>query len=66
MGGSNNREESDEGPLALCPECMAKICWATLADPVERYKKLAEFCHRHGLSSEAAFFDQSLAALGAD
>ena len=44
MCDSNNREESDRRPLEVCPECVAKICWATAADPAERFRKLAAFC----------------------
>jgi archaemetzincin len=40
MCGSNHREESDRNPLALCPECMAKICWATKTNPLARYRQL--------------------------
>jgi hypothetical protein len=64
MCGSNNREEADRRPLALCPECAAKVCWATGADPVERYRRLAEFCKRVGLEDEAVFYGKCLAALG--
>jgi len=63
MCGSNNRRESDRRPIALCPKCMAKVCWATGADPAERYKKLAEFCKRNGLDDEARFYERSLKAL---
>ena len=63
MCGSNSRGESDRRPLALCPECMAKVCWATGAEPVERYRKLAAFCRTHGLSREAGRFGQFIRAL---
>lgn len=63
MCGSNNREESDSGPLALCPECMAKVCWATLSDPVKRYRQLTDFCQQHELKTEGALFEQLLARL---
>ena len=59
MCGSNNRTESDRHPLALCPECHAKICWATNADPLARYKRLAKFCEKHGLKLEQAFFEKA-------
>jgi len=65
MCGSNSLPESDRRPLALCPECMAKVCWATHADPVERCRKLAQFCEKHGLKSEAARYREFLRALGA-
>ena len=66
MNGSNHSAESDSKPLALCPECVAKTGWATGADPVERYRKLAEFCERNGLEPEAEFYRESLAALRDD
>lgn len=63
MCGSNSLEESDRGPLALCPECLAKVCWATGCDPVKRYRALAAFCNKHGLSAETAFYEQAIALL---
>lgn len=56
MCGSNHRDESDRHPLYLCPECHAKVCWATNADPVARLRRLAEFCRQHGLEQEVAYF----------
>ena len=63
MCGSNHREESDRRPLWLCPECMAKVCWATGADPAARYEKLAAFCNANGLKAEEEFYRKSLATL---
>ncbi|MEX2186297.1 MAG: archaemetzincin [Pirellulales bacterium] len=63
MCGSNNREESDRRPLAECPQCMAKICWACEIDPATRYEKLAAFCRERGLREEAEFFSKSAMAL---
>lgn len=63
MGGSNSMEESDEGPLALCPECLAKLCWATGSDPVERFRKLEAFAREYGFVAEADFYKASLEAL---
>ncbi|MCY3023191.1 MAG: archaemetzincin [Planctomycetota bacterium] len=63
MNGSNNLQESDAKPLALCPECQAKLCWATGADPVAQFKKLAAFCKAQGLTAEQAFYEKSLQAL---
>lgn len=65
MGGSNSLEESDHGPLWLCPECLAKLAWATGADPLTRYRQLADFCKAEGLVAEEAFFLESIAALEA-
>ncbi len=52
MGGSNNLEESDRAPLALCPQCRAKLCWAIGCDPVDRYRQPAVFCKKHNLGPE--------------
>jgi len=63
MCGSNSRVESDRRPLVCCPECMAKVCWSTGADPVDRYKKLAAFCETQGLNAEERSYSRSLKAL---
>jgi archaemetzincin len=63
MCGSNSLPESDRRPIADCPECMAKICWATGADPCERYEKLAKFCGDHGLKDEAERYAELAKAL---
>ncbi len=65
MCGSNSLPESDRRPLAVCPECMAKVCWATRTDPVGRYRKLAAFCKANGLKKEAASYEGFLKALAA-
>ncbi|MEJ2717121.1 MAG: archaemetzincin, partial [Deltaproteobacteria bacterium] len=63
MCGSNHREEADRRPIACCPECVAKIWWATGADPLQRYHALAAFCKEHGLKQEAEFYTKSIKAL---
>lgn len=63
MNGANNQLETDRHPLWLCPHCMAKIAWATGAEPVLRYERLAEFALSHGFAKEAAFFHRSIEAL---
>jgi archaemetzincin len=63
MCGSNHREESDRHPLYLGPECLAKVCWATGADPVDRFTGLASFCRTHGLKEEAEYFEKALTVL---
>jgi len=63
MCGSNSLAEADRRPLALCPECMAKVCWATGADPAARYRKLAEFCNAQGLTKTAAFYEKCIKPL---
>lgn len=64
MCGSNSRAESDRRPLALCPECLAKVCWATGADPVARYRKLAAFAKENGLEAQETAYRKALDALG--
>jgi len=63
MDGANNLEEADRHPLWLCPECMAKLCWAIHVSPIERYRALAEFAAAHGLGREREMFDQSIRAI---
>jgi archaemetzincin len=63
MCGSNHRAESDRRPLYFCPECQAKICWATQTDPLAGYRRLLEFARREGLDPEAAFFEKSIRRL---
>lgn len=63
MCGSNNRDEADRRPLAFCPECAAKIWWATQSQPHEHFRKLAEFCEKHGLAEASRFYKDSAAAL---
>lgn len=65
MCGSNHREEADRRPLALCPECLAKLVWATGVNPIARFDSLSQFCRAHGLETEAAFYERSRAALAA-
>ena len=59
MCGSNHREEADRRPLWLCPQCLAKLCHATGADPIQRFKDLAAFSKRAGLKVEQEFYEKS-------
>jgi archaemetzincin len=63
MCGSNSRGESDRRPVEFCPECLAKLCWATGADPRKRFAKLNEFCREQGLDHQREFYERSLEAL---
>ncbi len=63
MGGRNSLIEADRCPLYLCPECLAKVCWATRTSAVQRFCTLAEFCEKHGLDEERDFYRRSIAAL---
>jgi archaemetzincin len=64
MCGSNSLPEADRCPVWLCPECLAKLCYVTGADPVKRYQCLAAFCKTQGLKTEQEFFEKSLEVLG--
>jgi len=64
MCGSNHRAESDSRPIALGPQCMAKVCWAARVDPVKRFRSLHSFCVKAGLKPQAAFYAKSIKALG--
>jgi archaemetzincin len=66
MCGSNHREESDRRPIALCPECVAKVWWITGADSKKRYSELAAFSMKNGLQEEAAFFRKSAQVLSTE
>ena len=63
MCGANNLDELDRHPLWLCPQCLAKLCYATKADPEKRFQELIVFAKSHGLSTEDAFWRKSLATL---
>ena len=63
MCGSNHLPEADRHPLELCPHCLAKLCYATGADPAKRFQQLIEFYKAHGLKAEQEFCEKSLAAM---
>jgi archaemetzincin len=63
MCGSNNLAESDRRPLEPCPSCLAKLCYATGADPAKRFRSLIEFHKAHGFKREQESCQKSLAAL---
>lgn len=65
MAGSNSLEEGDRLPIWLCPECLAKLCWAVRADPVVRFRNLLGFCERNGLKKEATFYRKCIEQLSA-
>jgi len=64
MQGSNSLTESDNQPIYLCPECHAKIVYATGALPIERFEKLIEFCQAHQLTTPLAYYRKAKTALG--
>lgn len=66
MNGSESLDESDHQPLALCPECLAKICWATRTQPLDHLSRLAEFCRRNGLTREEASYRACMRVLAGE
>lgn len=60
MQGSNSLEESDSQPLFLCPECHAKILFASGCQPDERFKQLIEFFEKHELEDQKEYFERAL------
>jgi len=63
MNGSNNLAEADRSPLALCPECSAKIWWACGAQPEKWFEALAGFAEKHQFKDEAVLWRKCQAAL---
>jgi archaemetzincin len=63
MCGSNSMPESDRFPLWLCPQCLAKLCYATGMKPEQHYSRLIVCCKRLGLATEEKFYEKSLAVL---
>jgi archaemetzincin len=63
MQGSNSLDESDEQPLYLCPQCHAKILYATGSNPILRYQKLIDFCDKYKLTETKRYFEKAKAAL---
>lgn len=65
MAGANSLEEADTWPLALCPECMAKVCTIGGVRPLQRYRKLADLCKAFGLAPQEQFYRRCTEALEA-
>jgi archaemetzincin len=65
MAGSETQAEADRYPLAFCPECLAKLCWATETPPADHLRRMADFCARNGLKDEEAYYRRALGALKA-
>lgn len=63
MAGSETLEEADRYPLAFCPECLAKLCWATGVEPLDHVKRMAAFCARNGFKGESAYYQKAADAL---
>lgn len=62
MNGCNSLEESDGMPLEFCPECQAKLFYATKFKFRKRWESLEAFYTENALSEEAAFMRECLDA----
>ena len=60
MDGSNHLPEADRQPLEMCPHCLAKLCYATGADPAKRFEQLIAFYKANDLPAEREFCEKSL------
>ena len=71
MNGANSLEEGDHTPLALCPDCLAKVCWLT-ATPLQQWlQDVYSLLLKHKLDASQEFLAQlravgALPELGAD
>jgi len=63
MAGVNSLDESDAQPTWLCPECLAKLSWATGSSPEEHLRRMLAFSHTAGFKAEESHYTKSLAAL---
>jgi archaemetzincin len=63
MCGVNHLGELDRRPLWLCPQCQAKVTYATGVDPAKQFAELIAFAREYGLESEAEFWLKSLATI---
>jgi archaemetzincin len=63
MNGASNLSETDRHPLAFCPACEAKVWLVGSANPVERYRQLADFARRHHFEAEERLWQASAEAV---
>ncbi len=55
-----NLADIDRTPIALCPDCVPKVWWASRLLPSRWYASLAEFARDYELGEEARFWEKSL------
>jgi archaemetzincin len=63
MNGFNGQHEQDHAPMYLCPVCLRKLLWNLQVEHVPYLKRLEDFCRRHGLREEAAWYAEAVAEL---
>lgn len=56
MNGRSGLPEFDRAPLYFCPDCLAKLLYATGADPLSRFVALERQTREGGLRAEEAYF----------
>jgi len=66
MCGSNSQIESDRRPIPLCPECLAKLVWASGCDPRARYRDLQAFFAARGMAPQQQAYARLASAVGGD
>lgn len=63
MAGTNHLAETDRRPIDACPECTAKVIYATAQSPRTRYKALAQTATKLNLPTESTQFTQKASAV---
>ncbi|MAG93963.1 MAG: hypothetical protein CMJ48_09465 [Planctomycetaceae bacterium] len=63
LAGRNSLPEGDRAPLALCPECVAKVLYFSQIEAAQRYRRLAAYCRKQGLTAQADSYAQALRLL---
>lgn len=63
MNGANGRRELDEQPLWLCPECEAKVWWATRCNRRQRYERLTDLARQNDFAEAATLWSKSAQAM---
>ena len=63
LNGSNSLPELDRTPLQACPVELRKLRAAIHFDPIERYRRLRDFCDDAGLEEDARWLDTEIARL---
>lgn len=63
MNGSNSLPETDGAPLEPCPVCLRKLAYSLGFDVKERWSGLATFYDGLGMTSDAAWLRERVAAL---
>jgi archaemetzincin len=64
MAGVNSLDESDAHPTWLCPECLAKLSWATGSPPAAHLRRMLRMVRSLGFRKIESHYASELAALG--